>query len=105
MAGQNNSNMFSQQQNYNEYNIPMHQQPSNLYPQNYQNNTNPVYKANNFFSNNQAQINPQNNNEHQMNPSHNNKFLQQVPGINNRPVSSNNANFSSNRPASRQQQF
>ena len=86
---QNNSNIFSnQQQSFNDYNTPSH-----LGYQNYQQNSNPnpVYKANNFFSNNQPQQ-PQVFNQM---PNNNRFNPPQQPINNNRPVSSSNSSYSS----------
>ena len=84
---QNNSNIFSQNQSFNDYNSPT-QNPYLNYQQN--SNPNPIFKANNFFSNNQPQQ-PQIYNQAQ-----NNRFNPtQQPVNNNRPVSSSNNSYNS----------
>jgi hypothetical protein len=95
---QNNSNIFSQQQQpFNDYNTPNH-----LGNQNYQQNSNPnpVYKANNFFSNNQSQQ-PQVFNQM---PNNNRFNPPQQPINNNRPLSSSNNSYSSMQQQQQQQQ-
>jgi hypothetical protein len=82
---QNNSNIIPQQQPFNDYNTPTHQGYQN-HQQN--NNPNPVYKNNNFFSNNQSQQ-PQLFNQipnNRLNPPH-------QPTNNNRSVNSSNNNY------------
>jgi len=83
-TGQNSPKVFSQHQNYEEYNGPS---KNNVYNQHYQNISpqNPLYKANNFFSN--------------PNPSvgHNNKLMSQQ-STNNRPILTNNQGVNQNYP-------